>query len=434
VPGGREVFTPVDAAWLRMGDRSHPMTITALLTLEEPLSYAELVALVEQRLLRVPRFRERVVDSKLPGRLPRWELDQEFDLRRHVQATTLPAPGDQRAMEELVSRLMSTALDRDRPLWQVHLIERFGSGSALVARLHHCIGDGVALVGLMLSLTDEGAELSPELVGVSEAVPHGIDRVRHAGEQAAALAHNLMLSNDPETPFKGRPGPHKRVAWSKPIALAEIKVLARAMGATVNDVLVASVTGALRARLEASGAWVEGMEIRALVPVYVRGKGPVKLGNHFGLVFVDLPLWIRDPVERVRELKRRFDGVKQSPDPGAALWLLGAMGVASGEIERICVDLFTRKATVMMTNVPGPPARVHLVGKALESMMIWAPVSGHLGVGLSLLSYAGEVKLGVALDAGIPVDPREIARDFTAEVKKLTTVCAARAPVQKSAE
>jgi hypothetical protein len=183
---------------------------------------------------------------------------------------------------------------------------------------------------------------------------------------------------------------------------------------------MSSATGALRAYLETHDAWIEDLEIRALVPVYVRGdSGPGLAGNHFGLVFVELPLWIADPSERVKELKRRFDVVKHSPDATVALRLLGAMGMAAADIERMAVELFTRKASVMMTNVPGPPARIHIAGKTLSSIMMWAPVSGHLGVGLSLLSYAGEVNLGVAVDARLIADPEMITQSFESELQRL---------------
>jgi diacylglycerol O-acyltransferase / wax synthase len=425
-PAKSAVFTPVDAAWLRMDGPNHPMTITALLTLDQPLPYEDLIQLLEERLLRESRFSEKVVDFKLPGRLPRWEPDPLFDLRRHVRRTRLAAPGDTGALENLVSELISTPLERNKPLWQVDLVERFGSGSALIVRLHHCIGDGVALIGLMLSVIDEGAFLSPQVVGVSAPAAHGLDHIRHAGEQAFALGRNLILSKDPKTPFKGRLGPRKRATWSKPVVLADVKAIAHSLKATVNDVLAAAVTGALRAYLDEHDAWVEDLEIRALVPVYVRGQTSAGIGNHFGMVFVDLPLGITDPIERVKEVNRRFDVLKHSPDATAALWLLGALAVASGPIERTAVDLFTTKATVTMTNVPGPPAPVHLAGRVLGSMMMWAPVSGRLGVGLSLLSYAGAVKLGVAADAGLVSDPAAIVRSFEAEIAALKAACSAQ--------
>jgi WS/DGAT/MGAT family acyltransferase len=422
-----EALSAVDAAWLRMESPLRPMTITALLELEPAMPFEDLIRFVEQRLLESPHFTDCLVDPKLPGWLPRWQRDSSFDVRAHVHRVGLPPPGDEKALEELLSDLMSTPLDRSKPLWQIHLVECYGGGSALVARLHHCIGDGVALVRLLLSLVDEGAALASADVGLApRSAAHGWERMRAAGEQALALARTLALGADPETPLTGDFGTRKCVVWSKPIQLFRVKAVAKALGAKVNDVLTSCVSGALRTYIDTRAAWIEDTEIRALVPMYVRPQQATDLGNHFGLVFLDLPLWLTDRIERVHEMKRRMDVLKQRPDAPMALRVLGAMGVASADIERMAIDIFTRKASVMMTNVPGPPAHVHIVGRKVKNMIMWAPVSGHLGVGLSVLSYAGAVTLGVASDAKIVSDPRVIATAFETEFNALQLACIAR--------
>lgn len=221
--------------------------------------------------------------------------------------------------------------------------------------------------------------------------------------------------------LKGELGTQKRIAWSAPAPLDPIKACARQHGAKVNDVLVAAVSGALATYLHALGP-VAGLELRALVPVYVRDDSdPGELGNHFGLVYVPLAIDAADRYERLKKLQASFDAIKAQPDAVVALGVLGAMGVATSEIEHIGIQLFTRKASVMITNVPGPPVEIHLAGSPLSEMLVWAPVSGHIGLGVSLLSYAGQVRLGIAADAKRVADPRAIVSAYEAELAAFTS-------------
>ncbi|MCA9598902.1 MAG: wax ester/triacylglycerol synthase family O-acyltransferase [Myxococcales bacterium] len=419
-----EPMSAIDAAWRRMDSETNAMVITALLTFEQAPEFNDVERLVSERLLEDPRFRQRVVPPALPLGTPSWEMDPHFDLHNHLHRRALPTPGDDRALEELLSELTSSRLDPDRPLWQLHYVERGDRGAAIVARLHHCIGDGVALVRLLLGMTDEGGALPPPPeVGLSPQRPRS---ARELGEltknMAKSLGHTLLLPRDAPSALSGALGVQKRAAWSRSFPLAAIKGAAHALSATVNDVLMAALTGALRTHLLEHGGLPEGGEIRALVPVYVKaadsGHG---LGNHFGLVYLDLPLAESDPLARVHETQRRTAAIKASPEAMVALSVLGALGVASSEIEHIGIELFTRKATVMVTNVPGPPQTIHLAGKPLDGIMVWAPVAGHIGVGLSLLSYAGQVRLGISTDALRCSDPKSIVRMFEHEIVRLVT-------------
>ncbi|MFW5875471.1 MAG: wax ester/triacylglycerol synthase domain-containing protein [Myxococcota bacterium] len=416
----REPLSHVDAAWLRMDTSTNPMMITSLIVFGEPVGFDALATVIRERLLVHERFRKRVGHGVLGG--PHWEDDPYFDLANHLHRVALPAPGDQATFEAMLSDLMSTPLDRDRPLWQAHVVEGYAGKTALVTRVHHCVGDGVALVGVLLGMTDEGQGLSPQQVGLAPAPdPSGLgERAKLLSAQAATLGRELLLPSDPPSPFKGELGVRKGAAWSRPLPLEEVKRVAHGLDAKVNDVLLACLAGALRDQAEALGGWHEGLELRALVPVYLQAPGhQERLGNHFGMVFLTLPMAVDDPRERVREAKRRMDAIKRSPEAMVALGVLGAMGVASAEIEQIGVDLFTRKATFMVTNVPGPPMRFHLAGGIVESLMVWAPVSGHIGVALSLLSYAGEVRLGVAADAKRVPDPHALVRAFEGRFDEL---------------
>lgn len=416
----REPLRAVDAAWLRMDSPTNAMVINALLVFRAAPGIERIRALVNERLLVQRRFRQRVIEPAFG--LPHWELDPHFDVRAHLHHIALPAPGDQAALEALVSDLASTPLDRTKPLWQAYLIDGVGTGAALFARLHHSMGDGVSLVRFLLGMTDEGALLSPPEVGVAAPHPKGLaERAQLASAQARTLGHLLMLPPDSPSVLKGELGTQKRIAWSAPAPLDPIKACARQHGAKVNDVLVAAVSGALANYLQTLGP-VAGLELRALVPVYVRDDSdPGELGNHFGLVYVPLAIDAADRHERLKKLQASFDAIKAQPDAVVALGVLGAMGVATSEIEHIGIQLFTRKASVMITNVPGPPVEIHLAGSPLSEMLVWAPVSGHIGLGVSLLSYAGQVRLGIAADAKRVADPRAIVSAYEAELAAFTS-------------
>lgn len=398
-----------------MDRATNPLTITVVWFFDEPLDFHRVEALVRDRLLAYPRFLQRIDDGLLGAH---WEPDPYFDLRDHLHHRALPAPGDRAALEEMIGDLMSTPLDRTKPLWQLHFIEGYQGGTALVTRLHHCIADGVALVALMIALTDEGEGVPPPVVGAPPKAPSTgpIDTAKRLATEAAALGRMLMLPSDPQTALRGELGTRKVVSWSRPLPLDAIKAVARAAPGKVNDVLGAAVAGALRGYLAARGETRDDLVVRALVPVNLQGHREGDFGNHFGLVFCPLPLGEAAPLTRVREAKRRMDEAKQSPDAVVALGVLAAMGVASTEIEHIGVDIFTAKASLLMTNVPGPPVRIHIAGKELSGVVVWAPVSGAMSLGVSLLSYGGVVRLGVSSDARVVPDPHRIVEAFEQEI------------------
>lgn len=437
-----EPLSPVDTAWFHMEDPTNLMMVTGVLLFDEPLPLDSVRAVLEERLLRFDRFRQRVVEPRMLGG-PHWKLDPHFDIRSHLHRVALPSPGDQRALEALVSDLMSTPLDYTKPLWQAHVIEGFGKGSAFLLRLHHAIADGVALVHVLLSMTDETPTpprvakpavplpKRPRKESALEAFLHEgfetllhpsrvLDYVRKGTEGATVLEDLILMSPDSDTVFKGKLGVQKRAAWSAPLPLEDVKAVGKATGGTVNDVLLTAMTGALRSYVQKRGGLVDGLDIRAVVPVNLRPPAPVpELGNRFGLVFLSLPVGIEDPLERLLELKERMDGIKDSPEAVVAFGILNAMGLAPEPVESQVIDLFAKKATAVMTNVPGPKKPIYLAGAPVTATMFWVPQSGRLGLGVSILSYAGTVRLGLATDAGLVPDPETIAASFKREFQKL---------------
>ena len=455
-------FSHVDNAWWRMDEPTNLMMITGVMVFGTRMDFQRLRTTIEQGLLRFDRFRERAFqsDRRCAGRY--WEEDPCFDLDHHLKRLALAPPADRAALQDVASELASTPLDPTRPLWQFHLVEDFGEGSALVCRLHHCIGDGLALVHVLLSLTDTDPDAPPPGVLPDELpegkgprlglplrrawpavktgyrvkrtlVREGVATLRDPsrirgmawqGTRAAAAAGRLVFRwPDPETALKGELGTSKRAVWSDPIDLSDAKLVGRAMGGTVNDVLLTATTGGLRKYLEGRGEPVDFVDFRAIVPVNLRPLGTeAELGNRFGMVFLSLPVGIADAVDRLGEMKRRMDGLKGSLEAPVSYGIVNLMGMVPPDLQDVMVGVFGAKATAVMTNVVGPKERLHLSGAPLESLMFWVPQAARLGMGVSILSYAGEVRLGIMTDEGLVPDPETILDGFHAEFAELLDI------------
>jgi diacylglycerol O-acyltransferase len=458
----------VDAAWLRMDEPTNLMMITAVLWFDESPDWERLKAVLRERLVgRFPRFRQRLVGPERPLAAPYWPLywedDPAFDLEAHLRRAVVPPPGDREALEALVSQWMSTPLDRSRPLWQVHLVDGFGQGGALLVRIHHTLADGIALARVLLSLMDESTDghFTPEprpreesrapgwrkLVRGARAVASGaraalargaallsqpmqVRDLAHAGARwAAALKRVALLPLEPPTVLRGELGTVKRAAWSEPIAFADVKAIGRAMESTINDVLLAALTGALRRYLEGRGEPVENL--RAFIPVNLRPLDapiPRELGNRFGVVFLDLPVGEAEPRRRLQTLKQRMDAIKRSPEAALTFALLRLAGLAPLAVQRAMVDVLAARGTLIVTNVPGPRHPVYLAGTKLAGLMFWVPQTGKLGLGVSIFSYAGQVTVGVSVDAGLVPDPHRLLLGFRAELEALAAASAEPSP------
>jgi WS/DGAT/MGAT family acyltransferase len=449
----------------------HPtnlMMITGVMMFDEPLDTERLRKTIEQRMIkRFPRFRQRLVNEGRGPRQPQWEDDPHFDIRTHIRHIALPSPGDEAALQSLVSDLMSTPLDFSKPLWQWHVVDNYRTGCALITRLHHCIADGIALVHVMLSMTESAPDsadqakqaappsqpaptrswadplvalLRPAVRAVNSTVQttetvwnEGIgfltnpgrmlDLVQLGADSAASVGKLLTMSADPSTVFKGKLGVTKRAVWSEPIGLAEIKAIGQVTKSTINDILLTTVTGALRRYLQHRGEKADGLNIRAVVPVNLRPLNETpELGNRFGLVYLALPIGIENPLDRLIELQERMDAIKGSTEAVVAFSILDVIGRAPAEIENQAINIFGSKATAVMTNVPGPRQTLYLAGRAIRGMMFWVPQSGRLGLGVSIISYANNVYLGVATDVGLVPDPEIIIASFQEEFEQFRTM------------
>lgn len=455
-------LSSVDVAWYQMEDPTNLMMITGIFIFDGTIDFERLKATLDVRFVkRFRRFRQRVVAKRSRFGRPYWEDDPNFDLSVHLRRIALPAPGDHQALQELVSDFMSTPLDFSKPLWQMHLVEGYEGGSVLLVRLHHCIADGIALVQVMLSLTDTTPDAAWPEEEPQARVPQGWiplapivrpartalrmtgQAVRASAQATAQMVRDpeqlvefarastdvvlttgrlLLMAPDPKTPYKGKLGVTKRAAWSDPIPLEDVRLIGRAVGGTINDVLMSAAAGAMRRYLESRGAPVTDLNFRAVIPVNLRPieKG-LELGNKFGLVFLPLPVGIADPVDRLRELKRRMDDLKDTSEPIVAFGILNLIGMLPTRLEDVVVEIFGTKGTLVMTNVPGPREPLYFAGAPIDKMMFWVPQSGRLGLGISILSYNGQVMVGVATDAGLVPDPEVIVASFQEELIALKT-------------
>lgn len=463
MPGGmrsKEPMSKVDTAWLRMESPTNLMMITGVLMLETPLDLARFKKTLAERWLSFRRFRQKAVEATASAH---WEFDEDFDLDWHVRLTALPGKAGKAELQQLVSMLASSPLDHSKPLWQFHVVERYEGGSAVITRIHHCYADGLALVQVMLTLTDTDPKphrhaplatswlredkgrvldrlLEPAKAGFSKAMHMGekaiAEAMRFASHPEAAqrimvegrliaqeLAQALMLPDDPKTRFKGHLGVTKRVAWMEPFRLEEVKAVGRGLGCTVNDVLMASCAGALRSYLIDNGEDVDGLSIRATVPVSLRPlEHAKKLGNHFGLVFLELPIGEANPLRRLERVAGNMRELKRSRQAVMSFGLLAALGLGPQAIQQPALEMLSRKATAVATNVPGPAQPLYLSGVRLKEMMFWVPQSGSIGMGISILSYDGDVHFGLIVDSKLVPNPDDVIRRFRPEFEKLLLI------------
>ncbi len=465
-----ERMTKVDTAWLRMDSDSNLMMITGIWVLAPGISHAALCERVEGRLLKYRRFGQRVVEDAAGAT---WVDDPDFDINNHVVREKLPkaASGqDQDALQDRVAELAMQPLDRKHPLWQFSLVENYRlpdgtMGSAMIVRIHHCIADGIALISVTMSLIDGGApppERSPKaarngpedwisdtlikpftdmtvkalgkagdgaaqvlqiLSDPQKGMAGSMDMAKVAYQLVSDLAALAMMPDDSKTRLKGKPGTAKRVAWCQPIPLDEVKAVGKALNCSVNDVLLSCVAGAIGEYLKSHGDDTTGQEIRAMVPVNLRPLDQAhKLGNRFGLAPLVLPIGVDNPIERVYEVRRRMNAMKGSYQPLLAFSLLAVAGLLIKPAQDAMLNLFGKKTTAVMTNVPGPREKIKFCGSTVEQNLFWVPQSGDVGLGVSILSYGGGVQFGVITDSTLCPDPQAIIDEFTPEFAKLSIV------------
>ena len=450
-----ERLSGADRAWLLMDRPTNPMTIVALLVLERPLERRRLRALLEKRFLAFQRFR-RVPVADAVGAV--WVESEQFDIDDHIVSVALPAPAGQAELEALVGELASTPFNPGRPLWSFHLVERYCGGSAIIVRIHHCYADGIALVRVLLSLADgkgrgpgpppptddsgngffglhglaglTPAPIAAAVRGGAQLLESGLDYMLHPLDAASAamnalgyageLVHVAALADDAKTGLKQALSGVRHAAWAESLSLEEVRTIAHALGCTMNDVLLSALAGALGRHLARQGDDVAQLTIRAALPVNLRPeKEPPTLGNRFGMVFVELPIGIRHPLERLDAVHRAMQALKGSSQSAAVLGLLSLAGTLPAPVAEALTEAFTAKASLVVSNLPGPQTLLRLAGVPMRQFLFWVPQAGSIGTGVSILTYGGAVQFGVIADRQTVRQPDQFVRLIGAEFERL---------------
>ncbi len=462
-------LNPLDAVFVDAEDQDQhtSMAIASIAVFEGPApSVEELIASLEGRLPLVPRYRQKL--RTVPFRLgrPVWVDDPDFDIRYHVRRTALPAPGEDRQLADLMARVMSQRLDREHPLWEYWVAEGLAGGRwALISKVHHCMVDGVSGTDLYRVIFDFSPEPSPPVPDQREAPagePSGLrlaaqavrDTVALPAREASALRGALadpraaarqlaavgraaarMAPAALPTPASSLSGPigrQRRWTWARS-SLADVKTVKRALGGTVNDVVLAAISGGLRALLLSRGEEPGSHMVRSLVPVSLRAPGEESIyENRVSAVLADLPVHLADPVERLAAVRAELLALKESREllVGEALVALGRytpFPVASRSV-RFVFGLPQREIITVTTNVPGPQQPLYALGRRLVEIIPYVPIATTLRTGVSIFTYCGQVTFGITGDFAANPDLDVLARGIEESLAELLAAAKAKRP------
>lgn len=427
----REPVTSSDRVWLQ-DCKTNPMVINSIFTLDRLDDVDILRRLWQERVLdaaddRYVRFKRRIV---FRGRRPFWEDDPDFDLTRHIVVSPIveKEPGaisTREALQEYVGAEASKPLPGDRPPWQIQLIPDYRDGmSAVIIRIHHVMGDGLALVPVLFSLMDqedgEGLDLTSTM---ARKVGKGITgwHVTAAALAGPFLLAQKMLWRADKSPIHGPElSGKKQVSWTDPISVDLVKALKNALGATVNDVLMSCIAGAFE-RYVASHPGEKLEQLRVSMPINVRPADRIpEMGNQFAAVLIPLPVGVSDGRSRVAAMKVRLDKVKRSVEP---LFTYGAVRVLQRTMpwtwSHRLIDYLANKCSCVISNVPGPDAPLKVAERSLQGILFWVPQRAAIGIGVSVLSFHGEITVGVIADRAVMSDPRALVDAFHHELDEL---------------
>jgi diacylglycerol O-acyltransferase / wax synthase len=429
-------LSSVDASFLTQETSASHMHVGALLIFEgPPPDYEDLVEHVRSRLHLVPRFRQKLAIPPIELGRPFWIDDPSFNLEYHVRHSALPSPGSEEQLRNMAARVFSQQLDRTKPLWELWLVQglerkRF----ALISKTHHAVVDGVAGVDIATVLFDvtpvpepvepehewvpspepsaaelaargiEGIATTPLRVArrLVNAVEHPGPAVHQATEAAEALGEVAWsLANPaPEVPLNTEIGSHRRFEWVRS-DLGELKRIKNALGGTVNDVVLAVVSGALRRWLRARGVRTEGLELRALVPVSIRAEDEQgHLGNRIAAVRGPLPVYIEDPVRRLEAVREAMQGVKGSKQALGAEVISRFNDFAPPTLlaQASRLNFSTRLFNLIVTNVPGPQIPLYVLGRELQDVFPVAFLPQNHALAIAIMSYNGGIDFGLLAD------------------------------------
>ena len=451
-------LTALDTSFLHLEDGEAHMHVASVMLFEgPPPAYDELLEALERRLTLVPRYRQRLAFVPLGQGRPRWVDDPHLNLRYHLRSTALPSPGSEQQLKELAGRVFSQQLDRDKPLWEIWMVEGLEDDRfALLSKTHHALVDGISGVDIISVLFDttpepaaptapgdrwlprplpsrmqllgealvERGTIPAEITRSVRAVFRGPRRIA-AGVRDAAVGVGAMawagLNPAPPSPYNRSIGPHRRFTWVR-ADLNELKAIKNELGGTVNDVVLATVAGALGKHLRRRGQRTDGLELKAMIPVSVRAdveRGA--LGNKVAAMMAPLPVWCQDPVARLDILREELRGLKSSGQAVGAQVLTDLTGFAPPTVMDQASRLVARQRmfNLVVTNVPGPQFPLYLAGRKMLDPFPMVPLAKNQGLGIALLSYAGKINFGLVSDYDVVWDLDDFAEDVRESLDEL---------------
>jgi diacylglycerol O-acyltransferase len=451
-------LTGLDASFLHLEDDSAHMHVAAVLLFEgEPPEQDEVAEALQRRLHLVPRYRQKLAFVPLGQGRPVWVDDPHFNLDYHVRKTALPEPGSEEQLRNLAGRVFSQRLDRDKPLWELWIVEGLeGDRFAVLSKTHHALVDGISGVDIASVLFDtqpepqaptdpgtrwlaapppSGAQLFSRALVERMSEPAEIARgVRAALRTPRRLALSAIeslvgvgamawagLSSAPDSPYNGRIGPHRRFNWVR-ASLDDVKTIKDELGGTVNDVMLATVSGALGRHLRRRGVDTDGLVLKAMVPVSVRAdleRGA--LGNRVAAMMAPLPVGVRDPVDTLRQISTAMKDLKESGQAVGAQVMTELSGFAPPTVMSQAARVMQRQRffNLVVTNVPGPQFPLYLMGREMVDVFPMVPLAPGQAIGVAIMSYNGRINFGLVGDFDLLHDLDDVSRDFADALAEL---------------
>ncbi len=465
-------LSSIDASFLTNETSSSHMHVGAVLIFEgPPPRYEDFLDQVRSRLDLVPRFRQKLVFPPFEAGRPLWADDPNFNLAYHVRHTALPSPGSEEQLRKLTGRVFSQALDRSKPLWEMWLVQGLERNRfAILSKTHHALVDGVAGVDISTVLFDvkpvpEPAEPEDEWIpdpepstvqllarGVADvatvplkaaerlagAVQHPEAAARRVGEGLEALSEVAwnFANPAPDVPLNVEIGTHRRFIWARS-ELATFKRIKDALGGTVNDVVLAVVTGALRKWLDRRGIKTEGLELRALVPVSIRAEDERgQLGNRIAAMRGPLPVYVEDPVRRLQVVREAMGELKQSKQALGAEVISRFNDFAPPTLlaQASRINFSTRLFNLIVTNVPGPQIPLYVLGRELEEVFPVAFLPQNHALAIAIMSYNGRINFGLLADYDAMEDVGKISAGIVESLAELLEAAKESEPDEEAAE
>jgi diacylglycerol O-acyltransferase / wax synthase len=455
----------VDASFLHQEGPSSHMHVGGVIVVEgPPPGMEDFLEEIRRRLHLVPRYRHKLAHTALDSGRPVWVDDPSFHLEFHVRHTALPSPGRWEQLQDLTARIFSQALDRSRPLWEMWLVEGLEEDRfAVISKTHHSLIDGIAGVDLATVLFDVSPEPPPighsdrpwrphPEPGSAELLAAGLRGAVRVGTELAAGAIAALLSPErtlaaareaaegigeivwaglnpaPPTPFNVEIGPHRRFVGIA-ARLDDFKLVKDTFGGTVNDVVLTVVAGALRSFLIERGVHTEGLELRALVPVSVRTADERhRMGNRIAAMRGPLPVYIADPIQRLRFVRQAMDGLKESKQALGAEVIANAQNFAPPTIlaQASRINFSTRLFNLIVTNVPGPQFPLYVLGRRMERVYPVAFLPQNHALAIAIMSYCGEMNFGLLGDFDALPDIQLLGESIADELQTLVRLARER--------